>query len=59
MKEEFPAFSEEELIDKMVEISSKPSLYKIFNFGKYKDKKLEEVVKSDRRYMEWCLIRND
>ena len=55
MKEEFPAFSEEELIDKMVEISSKPSLYKIFNFGKYKDKKLEEVVKSDRRYMEWLL----
>jgi DNA polymerase III epsilon subunit-like protein len=55
MKEEFPAFSEEELIDRMIEISSKPSLYKIFNFGKYKDKKLEEVVKSDRRYLEWLL----
>src|SRR3989344_3819091 len=55
MKEEFPAFSEEELINKMIEISNKPSLYKIFNFGKYKDKKLEEVVKSDRRYLDWLL----
>ncbi len=65
MKEEFPAYSstdakamadkEEELIDKMIEISSKPSLYKVFNFGKYKDKKLEEVVRSDRRYLDWLL----
>ena len=49
------ADKDDEVINKMVEISSKPSLYKIFPFGKYKDKKIEEVVKSDRRYMEWML----
>jgi len=53
MKEEVG--SEEKAIEKMVEVSSHPSLFKLFNFGKYKDKKIEEVVKSDRRYLEWYL----
>lgn len=42
-------------IEKMVEISSTPSLFNKFNFGKYKDKKLEEVAKTDKRYLEWLL----
>ncbi len=53
MKEE--AGDEEKAVEKMVEVSSRPSLFKLFNFGKYKDKKIEEVVKSDRRYLEWYL----
>lgn len=48
---------ENSAIEKMVEVSSHPSLFKIFNFGKYKDKKIEEVVKSDRRYLEWYLAK--
>lgn len=42
-------------IDKMVEISSTPTLFKRFIFGKYKGSMIEEVLKTDRRYMEWLL----
>ena len=42
-------------IDKLVEISSKPTLFKNFIFGKYKGQPIEEVIKTDRRYMEWLL----
>ena len=50
-----PAGGEEVVINKMIEISSKPYLFTFFNFGKYKDKKIEEVVKTDRGYLEWLL----
>jgi DNA polymerase III epsilon subunit-like protein len=42
-------------IQKMIQISSNPSLYKQFNFGKHKDKKIEDVLKFDRGYLEWLL----
>ena len=45
----------ETVINKMIDISGKPSLFKIFTFGKYKGKRLEEVVKLDRPYVEWML----
>lgn len=45
----------ETAISKMIEISSKPSIFNLFNFGKHKDKKVEEVLKSDRAYLEWLL----
>ncbi len=45
----------EKAIEKMIEISSKPSLYKVFNFGKHKDKTIEEVLKTNRDYLEWLL----
>ena len=47
--------TEEETIEKMLEISSHPSLFTKFNFGKHKDKTLEEVAKTDKRYLEWLL----
>lgn len=47
--------SESEAIEEMVEISSHPSLFSKFNFGKHKDKTLEEVAKTDKRYLEWLL----
>lgn len=47
--------SEEAAIKKMIEISSVPSLYRVFNFGKYKDKTIEDVVKTDKGYLEWLL----
>lgn len=47
--------SEEKAIQKMIEISSTPSLFTKFNFGKHNGKKIEEVSKSDRGYLEWLL----
>ncbi|MCL5017311.1 MAG: exonuclease domain-containing protein [Patescibacteria group bacterium] len=49
--------NENSAIAKMIEVSSHPSLFRLFNFGKYKDKKIEEVVKTDRGYLEWMLSR--
>ena len=49
--------SEDEAIDKMVEISSHPSLFRTMNFGKHNGKKIEEVLKSDRGYLEWLLAQ--
>ncbi|MDO8585296.1 MAG: 3'-5' exonuclease [bacterium] len=42
-------------IEAMLDVSSRPTLFKLFPFGKYKDKKIEEVVKTDRAYLEWLL----
>ena len=49
--------NEEAVIASMVDISSRPVLFKLFNFGKYKDKKIEEVVKTDKNYLQWLLDR--
>jgi hypothetical protein len=47
--------TDEATIQKMIEISSTPSLYKKFNFGKHKDLLIEDVLKKDRGYLEWLL----
>lgn len=57
MKMKNEGLSDEQAIASMLDISSRPSLFKLFNFGKYKDKKIEEVVKSDRGYLQWMLDR--
>lgn len=46
---------ENEAIEKMIEISSHPSLLLSFNFGKHSGKKIEDVLKTDRGYLEWLL----
>lgn len=46
---------EEDAIEKMIEISSHPSLLLTFNFGKHTGKKIEEVLMTDRGYLEWLL----
>ncbi|HEY0220767.1 MAG TPA: exonuclease domain-containing protein [Candidatus Paceibacterota bacterium] len=48
-------FDEQLAINKMIEISSTPSLFKKFNFGKYKGQNISEVARSDRGYLEWLL----
>ncbi|MDD4804440.1 MAG: 3'-5' exonuclease [Candidatus Pacebacteria bacterium] len=53
VKEELP--KDEDAINKMLEISERPSLFTIFTFGKYKDKQIKDVLKTDRRYLEWLL----
>lgn len=53
IKESIP--DEQKAINKMIEISSTPSLFKKFNFGKYKGQIVSEVAKFDKGYLEWLL----
>ena len=45
----------ESVVNKMIEISSHPSLIRTLNFGKYRGKKVEEVLQIDRGWLEWLL----
>lgn len=47
--------SHEKAIDKMIEVSSRPTLFKYMMFGKHKGKLMTNVVREDRRYLEWLL----
>ncbi len=47
--------TDEKAIARMIEISSKPTLYKKFQFGKYVGQSIADVVKTDRGYLEWLL----
>jgi DNA polymerase III epsilon subunit-like protein len=51
--------TKEQAIEKMIEISSKPSLMNMFNFGKHNGKTVEEVVSIDRGYLEWMLSQKE
>jgi len=48
---------ESNAIEKMIEISSKPSLMNMFNFGKYNGMTVKEVADKDRGYLEWMLAQ--
>ncbi len=52
---ELEGLDEEKAINKMIEISSHPSLLKSFKFGKYNGQKIKDVIKTDRGYLEWLL----
>lgn len=43
------------VVEEMMKISLEPSLFTLFPFGKHKGKKIEEVIVSDRAYVEWLL----
>ncbi len=47
--------SDEAALEKMIEISSRPTLFRRMIFGKYKGQLIEEILKTDRRYLEWLL----
>lgn len=51
--------SEEKAIERMIEISSHPSLLKYINFGKYNGKEVEEVARIDQGYLEWLLAQKE
>jgi DNA polymerase III epsilon subunit-like protein len=51
--------SEEEILEKMIEISSRPFLHHTFKFGKYNGKKIDEVIEQDRGYLEWLLSEKE
>jgi exodeoxyribonuclease X len=44
---------EEEVLEKMLEISVLPVLMKKFGFGKYKGEKVEDVYQKDPGYLKW------
>ncbi len=44
-----------EPLEKMVEISSHPSIFTKLNFGKHKGKRIDEVLQIDRGWLEWLL----
>jgi len=46
---------ENKVLQKMIEISSHPSIFKSIKFGKYNGKQIEEILKFDRGYLEWLL----
>lgn len=61
MKELLGNVSEEDIINKMIEISSKPTLYRRMPFGKYKGERLTDIAsdnvfdKKGRSWMQWLL----
>lgn len=57
MKED--GVDEQKAIEKMIEISSRPSLMNMFNFGKYNGKTVEEVAQIDRGYLDWMLNQKE
>ncbi|MFZ3015419.1 MAG: exonuclease domain-containing protein [Minisyncoccia bacterium] len=46
---------EEKAIEKMIEVSSHPSLLRSINFGKHNGKTIEEILNIDPGYLEWLL----
>ena len=51
--------NEEDAVEKMIDISSRPSIMNMFNFGKYNGKTVEEVAQTDRGYLEWMLTQKE
>lgn len=49
--------NDDQAIERMLEISSHPSLLRSFSFGKHNGKKIEEVLATDRGYLEWLLTQ--
>ena len=43
------------VLQKMIEISKQPIIFKQFDFGKYKGKTIAEVALTDRGYLSWLL----
>ena len=43
------------VIEKMIEISSAPTVHRVMPFGKYKDQKIEDVLATDKGYLTWLL----
>lgn len=51
--------TEEAAIEAMLSISARPLLFTTLRFGKYNGKRLEDIVKTDRKYLEWLLSEKE
>lgn len=47
--------TEEAALEAMLTLSTRPLLFTTIRFGKYSGKRLEEVARNDRPYLEWLL----
>ena len=56
---ESESLNEFEAVEKMIAISSHPSLLRAFNFGKHIGKKISDVLEIDRGYLEWLLSEKE
>ncbi|MBU1046802.1 3'-5' exonuclease [Patescibacteria group bacterium] len=54
-KEKANTDDEEVIVNRMIEISSHPSLIRRFSFGKHMDKLVEDVAREDMGYLQWFL----
>ena len=52
-KEKAPQASEEEIINRMIDISANPVAIKKFTFGKYNGEMVEAIFRKDKGYLEW------
>lgn len=59
LKKELGTEDESQILNSMLEISSRPSLLSTFTFGKYSGKKVSEVAKIDSGYLEWLLKQKE
>lgn len=50
---------QDQIINKMIEISSRPTLLKYINFGKHSGKEISGVAKVDPSYLEWLLKQKE
>ncbi len=50
---------EKEALNYMIDISSKPSLIRSINFGKYKGCKIEDIAEKDPGYLKWLLSEKE
>lgn len=53
------SLDEDGAIEKMIEISSKPSLMNLFSFGKHNGKTVAEVKNIDPGYLDWMLTQKE
>lgn len=51
--------TEEAALEAMLAISERPLLFTTIRFGKYSGKRLEDIVKTDRKYLEWLLSEKE
>ncbi|MEK7554082.1 MAG: exonuclease domain-containing protein [Patescibacteria group bacterium] len=51
--------TEESALEAMLSVSARPLLFTTIRFGKYNGKRLEEVVKIDRKYLGWLLSEKE
>lgn len=52
-QEAHPDMNEQQIIDEMIAISSRPTLISKFTFGKHNGKRVADVAAEDRGYLEW------
>ncbi len=53
VREKFKLSSEEEIINKLLELSVMPVLMEIVGFGKYKGRSFADIATADKSYLQW------